>query len=232
MRLVTNNIRQTCSKLSRRILIATILCLIIGQIQAEVLVYEKPDGSVLITDRPVEQKGFSLKKRYGTSKSSAIIPLPKSSSIAKKLNPANVIKIKTKTRRLSPIISRYDSLIRQISMHVKLEESLLKAVIHAESAFNARAVSHKGAIGLMQLMPTTARAYGVQNSMDPAQNMAGGSKHLRDLLDYYDNNTSLALAAYNAGKGAVRRYRGVPPYRETENYILKVMTLNQLYKSE
>ena len=100
---------------------------------------------------------------------------------------------------------------------------LVSAVIRAESGFNPRAVSPKGAQGLMQLMPTTAATLGVRNSFDPRQNIDGGVRHLRGLIDRFPNNLPLALAAYNAGEKAVQQYRGIPPYPETQDYVTKVL---------
>src|SRR5206468_8197829 len=103
-----------------------------------------------------------------------------------------------------------------------IPERLVTAVIRAESGFNPRAVSRKGAQGLMQLMPTTAATLGVRNSFDPRQNIEGGVRHLRSLIDRFPNNLPFALAAYNAGEKAVVQYRGIPPYPETQDYVTKV----------
>ena len=100
---------------------------------------------------------------------------------------------------------------------------LVSAVIRAESGFNARAVSPKGARGLMQLMPTTAATLGVRNSFDPRENIDGGVRHLRSLIDRFPNRLPLALAAYNAGEKAVVQYNGIPPYPETQDYVTKVL---------
>ena len=100
---------------------------------------------------------------------------------------------------------------------------LVSAIIRAESGFNARAVSPKGARGLMQLMPPTAAALGVRNSFDPRENIDGGVRHLRSLIDRFPNRLPLALAAYNAGEKAVVQYNGIPPYPETQDYVTKVL---------
>ena len=118
--------------------------------------------------------------------------------------------------------SEFDSLIEQHAQANSLNPLLVRAVIEAESAFNPRAVSRVGAMGLMQLMPGTARDLGVADPFDPDENIRGGTKYLRSLLDRFDGDINLALAAYNAGPGAVEKYDGVPPYRETRNYVAKI----------
>jgi hypothetical protein len=113
--------------------------------------------------------------------------------------------------------------IRDASERYGVPMKLVSAVIRAESGFNPRAVSPKGAQGLMQLMPTTAATLGVRNSFDPRQNIDGGVRHLRSLIDRFPNNLPFALAAYNAGEKAVVQYRGIPPYPETQDYVTKVL---------
>jgi soluble lytic murein transglycosylase-like protein len=118
---------------------------------------------------------------------------------------------------------RFEPLIQEHATRRSLRPELVRAVIQIESGFNPRALSPKGAMGLMQLMPATARSLGVNNPWDPAQNIRGGTDYLRQLLDEYEGNEELALAAYNAGSGAVAKYgRRVPPYRETRDYVRKV----------
>ena len=114
----------------------------------------------------------------------------------------------------------------------QVDESMVRAIIHAESAFHAEALSPVGAQGLMQLMPGTAGMYGVTNSFDPGQNIAAGVKHLRMLLDMFDGDFELAAAGYNAGENAVLRNGGVPPYAETQVYVQRVGVLQKRYATE
>jgi soluble lytic murein transglycosylase-like protein len=116
----------------------------------------------------------------------------------------------------------FDALIAEHSQAHGLRAELVRAVIQAESAFNPMARSVKGAMGLMQLMPATAVAYGVLNPYDPAQNIRAGVAYLKSLLQRYKQSEELALAAYNAGPGAVEKYGAVPPYRETRDYVSKI----------
>ena len=135
-------------------------------------------------------------------------------------------------RDLSQNTSSYDDIIREYAGRFDVEPALVKAVIHAESGFNRLAVSPKGARGLMQLMPRTARVQGVRNAYDPRENIRGGVKHLRKLLDRYGNNIPHVLAAYNAGENPVERYRGIPPYEETRTYVSRVLRYRQKYLRE
>ena len=116
-----------------------------------------------------------------------------------------------------------DSIFEKAAKKYNVSETLLKAVGKAESNFNEKAVSRCGAQGIMQLMPSTAKSLGVSNSLDAEQNIMGGAKYISGLLKKYDGDTELALAAYNAGSGNVAKYDGIPPFKETQNYVKKVM---------
>ena len=125
-------------------------------------------------------------------------------------------------------INKYDKIIHKAAKKFNLDQALIKAVIKAESNFNHQAVSHKGAQGLMQLMPKTASALNVQDAFHPADNIEGGARYLRYLLNVYNGDLTLALAAYNAGETAVARYNNnVPPFRETQNYVRRVLDFYQ-----
>ncbi len=118
-----------------------------------------------------------------------------------------------------------DAAIEQAAARHNVDPSLVRSVVKVESNFNPNAVSHKGAMGLMQLMPSTARSLNVSNPFDPAQNVDAGVRHLRRLLDTYKGDVRLSLAAYNAGSGAVARSAGVPHFRETQNYVRRITAL-------
>src|SRR5205085_1204127 len=115
-----------------------------------------------------------------------------------------------------------DDAVQRIAGQHSLPPELLHSVIQVESNYNPHAISSKGALGLMQLIPATARRFGVGDVFNPVENIEGGAKYLRYLLDLYNGNYGLALAAYNAGEGAVQKYGGVPPYAETQNYLVLV----------
>ena len=117
----------------------------------------------------------------------------------------------------------YQAEITAAAKKYNLPEKLITSVIKQESNFKASATSAAGASGLMQLMPATARYLGVSDRFDPAQNIMGGAKYLRQMLDQFDNNVETALAAYNAGPGNVKKYGGIPPFQETQNYVKKIM---------
>jgi len=133
-------------------------------------------------------------------------------------------------KKISVDMSKYDHLIAKASKKYNVDSALIKAVIKAESNFNHRAVSPKGAQGLMQLMPKTASSLQVQDSFHPEKNIEGGVRYLRYLLQYFNGSLPLALAAYNAGENAVIRYGGIPPYPETQTYVQRVLSYLDRYK--
>ena len=131
----------------------------------------------------------------------------------------------------SPVrASAYDGLVRQAAQAYQMDEALVRAVIHTESAFNPSAVSTKGASGLMQLMPETASRYGVHDVFDPVENVYAGVHYLHDLKQMFNGNMQLTVAAYNAGENAVLRYGGIPPYPETIDYVSRVIDLHGRYR--
>jgi soluble lytic murein transglycosylase-like protein len=124
----------------------------------------------------------------------------------------------------------FATMMNAVARSVGIDRSLLAAVVDSESSFNPRAVSPVGAKGLMQLMAGTAQSMGVSDVFDPSQNLMGGAKYLKGLLDRYGGSLPLALAAYNAGPGAVDRYQGIPPYAETQTYVQRVLAAVQRYQ--
>lgn len=129
----------------------------------------------------------------------------------------------TSLKREAPRAVPFDALIRQEAARAGIEPALLRAVVRHESAFDPRAVSHKGAMGLAQLMPATARRFGAVDPFDPAQNLRAGARYLAYLLERYEGDTARALAGYHAGEGTVDRYGGMPPYPETLRYVGRVL---------
>ncbi len=127
--------------------------------------------------------------------------------------------------------AEFEPIINACALEFGVDKALVKAVIHAESGYNPNAVSSKGAQGLMQLMPKTAQGLKVSNSFDPTENIRGGVRYLRFLLDTFKGDVALAVAAYNAGLSRVAQYGGVPPFEETRNYVSKVLSYQQSYRS-
>ncbi len=146
------------------------------------------------------------------------------SESATKVSSDSSVSVKTDTN----IQGKFAEMIQQAAEKYQVDAKLIRAVIKAESNFNPQAKSSAGAMGLMQLMPGTAQGLGVGNPFDPAENINGGTKLLHRLLDKYNQNISLALAAYNAGSGAVDQFGGIPPYPETKLYVQRVL---QYYKA-
>ncbi|MEA3292600.1 MAG: lytic transglycosylase domain-containing protein [Pseudomonadota bacterium] len=200
--------------LNRWLAAAGVVCLLAAPTVASArnaYVYIAPDGSTLITDHRIRKRGYKLRKKYTNLGSRTY---------------------GGKAKPLRPVKSSYDPLIFKTADHYGMDRAIIKAIVHAESAFDASAVSPKGATGLMQLMPGTAQRYGVRQVTDPEQNLRGGTRYFRDLLKMFGNDVARALAAYNAGEGAVQKYHGIPPYAETRGYVRKVMQLHSLYRRE
>ena len=172
--------------------------------EAQIYAWRDAGGNLVLSDRP-----SSSSRTYSV--------------------PAAAAHIRTTRPVTESTVDQYDGLIRTHADAHGLSPDLVRAIIQIESAFNPRAVSPKGAMGLMQLMPATASELGVLNPFDPAENIRGGVTYFRRLLDRYDQKVELALAAYNAGPGAVDRYgHQVPPYRETRNYVRKIVSVTPI----
>ena len=173
---------------------------------AEVYKYIDRQGRLHFTDRPMKSSGYRLLWRSGRDS---------------KRSSESRIDIASSDRNRH----RFTPLIDEIAQKIRLKPALLHAVIKAESAYDPRALSRTGARGLMQLMPGTARRYGVHDSWDPRSDLTGGAAYLRDLLVMFGHDLRLALAAYNAGENAVRKFGNqIPPYPETQAYVTRVLS--------
>jgi soluble lytic murein transglycosylase-like protein len=167
---------------------------------AQIYSWRDAQGQLVVSDRPRDDQGEMV-----------TYAVPRAASVRTTTPAAG-----------SPRSAAFDDYIEVHAASQGVSPELVRAVIQVESAFNPHAVSPKGAMGLMQLMPATARELGVENPFVPEDNIRGGVAYLRQLLDRYDRNVELALAAYNAGPSSVERYGSIPPYRETQAYVKKV----------
>ena len=199
-----------------------------GPADAEIVVLAS--GRILtITSHREDGENIVLKMRDGgeiTCKRALIDRIvPDEVPVPQVQKPADPLPAQTNPAAIPFRSSPYDELIIAMSQAHGVNPVLVRALIQVESGYQARARSHKGAMGLMQLTPSTARQYNVRNPYDPKANVAAGVKHLKSLLDRWDGAVELALAAYNAGEGAVRKFNGIPPYRETRDYMARILSL-------
>jgi len=182
---------------------------------AQVYVYVDKNGSKVISDHPLKITGLTKIKRYQPRSPIEILG-PRHYDYAR--------------RNLDPRNTTFDQAIFALADRYQQDRALIKAIIQIESSFNPNALSPKGAQGLMQLMPATAEQYKVVDPFDAQQNLRGGIAFFADLMQRYNNDVRLALAAYNAGATAVARYKGVPPYPETQAYVTQVLRLHKNYQ--
>ena len=190
--------------------LASLVCLFwMTHSVADIYRYEDDEGIVHFTDAPTDKR-FKIFMR----------DLKKDKELRTKLKYVSSV---------NPV--EYEQIIKMYSAKYGVNASLVKAVIHAESGYNPNAVSSKGASGLMQLMPGTAKSLKVADSFNPRDNVEGGVKYLRFLLNTFHGDVSLALAAYNAGLSKVAKYGGIPPYNETRTYVNRVLSYMQTYQS-
>lgn len=200
-------------KLTGQLLTLLLLCgTFVAESQARVYLYQMPDGSRLLSDRPLLQTQAKLVRRSYTIENMG------------RYAAHQTLRYQRNKNRLEPLINR-------IADEFDVEQALVKAVIHTESYYNPHATSRKGASGLMQLMPATAEKYGVYDLYNPEQNIKAGVQHLRYLLSVFPYKLNHAIAAYNAGIDAVKRYKGIPPYPETRRYVRKVLSHLEDYRS-
>ena len=185
----------------RSLLPLTVVLCMASPAAAQIYTWRDADGKLVLSDKPRTGGGAQTTTYavHGAKTVKATIPLA-----------------------ISHKSAQYDAAINEHARRQGVAEDLVRAVIQVESAFNPYAVSNKGAMGLMQLMPATAKELGVKDAFDPDQNIRGGVKYLKQLLERYDNKVELALAAYNAGIGNVEKYGAVPPFKETRNYVNKI----------
>jgi soluble lytic murein transglycosylase-like protein len=181
-----------------------------GTASAETYVYQEKDGTRWITDRTMDPARFIFIQKYGRSTATRS---------CKGVTPGILEK---RARRYMPAVLQY-------SQKNEVDAHLIKAMITVESCFDPQAVSRAGAGGLMQLMPATARQYKVLDRFNPDENLRAGIRHFRDLLDRFENNRSYSLAAYNAGAHNVEKHGGIPPFRETRDYVQRVFKYYEQY---
>lgn len=207
-------------KMHQLVMGLSLICCFAVTAHAQIYKYIDNDGNVFVTNQQMGA-GYHLVSSAELSAgrllhSKPVVPKP--SGFNSDVFKANVV--------------RYSPTINRMASWLKLDASLLHAIVYVESSYNAKAISRSGAQGLMQLMPATAKRFGVHNSWNPEENVRGGALYLSYLLDLFDYNLTLAIAAYNAGEGAVKRHGNkIPPYAETQRYVKKVMKRYQYLRS-
>lgn len=180
----------------------------------DVFVYQLPGGARIVTDHQLNNRDYRLVRQSKDSKGAGTL---------------------ISGRKIQYAVTdptAYDRLIRRTASAHEVDPALVKAVMHIESGFNPHAISDKGALGLMQVMPETGQRYGAEDLFDPVQNVRAAVLYIRDLQKRFKNNTRLVLAAYNAGENAVTRHNGIPPYDETRDYVRKVIKMHHAYTAE
>ncbi len=206
-----------------RMITFTILLLLPTSAFADLYKYKAKDGSIIISSR--KRSGLKLIEVTRTGSRAKKKAKPMKSALQRpRVRTQNYAKAKKKH-------NRFDGFIKEAAQKYNVPFAFVKAVIRVESAFNPRALSHAGAMGLMQMMPKTAASMGVKDPYDARQNIFGGTKFLRVLTDRYDGDINLILAAYNAGDRAVARYKGIP-YPQTRGYVSSVYRWYRKYSEE
>lgn len=207
----THPAKKTCSLVPTLAVFALLVATPLVFAQTTTFTHKAADGTVTFSDAPIRQ-GVVVRTTYKG--------VVRKATIANPCKGLSVAELDARAQQLSGIFA-------QAAASNALDVNLLKAVARAESCFDPKAVSHAGAKGLMQLMPATATELGVTDIFDTQQNLSGGARYLSQMLQRYANNLDLALAAYNAGPGNVDRYDGVPPFKETQRYIVSVRTFEK-----
>lgn len=196
------------TRLITRTVSALMLMTVVNTLSAgdRVYQYAMADGSLLFTDTRLKHSTPLKVKYYGRPA-------------------AHTNCSSTRTKAGQRRVKTYMPYIEEMALRYDIDPKLIQAVIATESCYDHKAVSRVGAQGLMQLMPATASELGVRNAFDPKQNISGGARYLRQMLDTFNQDERLALAAYNAGPNAVKKHGGIPPYKETQQYVKKVLRL-------
>jgi soluble lytic murein transglycosylase-like protein len=211
-----------------RIVFEILLIFVLGMTPAFADVYRYVDesGTTHFSDHPKEA---AYRKVFSDPEPAAPVQSVMATEIVSTKKPEPTPKGGASRPARSKKRDALDQMIETEARNHGMEPALVKAVVHAESSFDARAVSSAGAMGLMQLMPKTGKEFGLKDPFNPRENVRVGTRYLRNLLNIFNNDLPLALAAYNAGMNKVMKYGGIPPYRETERYVKKVLKFYETY---